>query len=160
MAGYGCLRWHVKGGDGGIVFATKKWNPFACFFYFARATVCDNHFSFLANFCWKMKIVDLYTKWKIQSTCKPQWRNYLIISNCFFPRFAADLVWHAWLNFGENNCKLSNNFFIVAYTCFVSFTLHTNQQFLFFNVSFSQPRTIICVIMKKPKIQSVDNNYG
>ena len=41
---------------------------------------------------------------------------------------------------GKNSCKLSNNFFIVAYTCFVFFTLHTNQQFLFFNKSLQEMR--------------------
>ena len=29
---------------------------------FQKSLICDNHFSFLANFCWKIKIVDMHTK--------------------------------------------------------------------------------------------------
>ena len=43
----------------------------------------------------------------------------------------------------QNKCPIvakQNNFFIVAYTCFLSFTLHANQQFLFFNKSLQEMR--------------------
>ena len=135
-----CVDTWTGGGDGGVLILQQKKVESFCtllLLFMQKPLICDNHFSFLANFCWKIKIVHLHAKWKIQSMCKPQWRNYLIIYYCFcenlvMPNQIGCKFWKS------NYCKLSNNFLIVAYTCFVFFTLHANEQFLFFNKSLQE----------------------